>query len=158
MASKKKRDKPAAGGFRKDYDGLTAWVEDYVLDDDICHQIIEAGELSPNEDFISALREEVLQYVWLREMERTAPHVGGSGRTNDFWGEHICKIIELYETFGGTYGLGRRNVDGSVGSRFLNFAKALNDALPQEYRRRTMGSEFALAIRRAHQNSKKLIG
>jgi hypothetical protein len=83
-------------------------------------------------------------------MERTAPHGGGSGLTNDFWGEHICKIIELYESFGGTYGLGRKNVDGSVGSRFLNFAKAVNHALPQEYRRRTMGPEFALAIRRAH--------
>ena len=93
------------------------------------------------------------------EMEPTAPHVGGSGRTNDFWGEHICKIIELYESFGGTYGLGRRNVDGSVGSPFLSFAKAVNDALPQEYRRVTVaGSEFALANRRAHQNSKKLIG
>jgi len=47
----------------------------------------------------------------------------------------------------------------------MNFAKAeevsataVNDALPQEYRRRTMGPEFALAIRRARQNSKKLIG
>ena len=37
--------------------------------------------------------------------------------------EHICKIIELYEFFSGTYGLGRRNVDGSVGSPFLSFAK-----------------------------------
>ena len=91
-------------------------------------------------------------------MERDAPHVGGSGRTNDIWREHICKIIELYESFGGTYGLGRKNVDGSVGSPFLNFAKAVNHALPQEYRRRTMGPEFALAIRRARQNSKKLIG
>ena len=84
-------------------------------------------------------------------MERTAPHGGGSGRTNYFWREHICKIIALYDLFGGTYGLGRRNVDGSVGSRFLNFAKAVNHALPQEYRRVTVaGSEFALANRRAH--------
>ena len=96
--------------------------------------------------------------MYWRESERTAPHVGGSGLTNDFWGEHICKIIELYESFGGAYGLGRRNVDGSVGSPFLNFAKAVNDTLPQECRRRTMGPEFALAIRWAHQNSKKLIG
>ena len=68
-------------------------------------------------------------------------------------------MIELYESFGGTYGLGRRNVDGSVGSRFLNFAKAVNEVLPPEYRRVTVaGSEFALAIRWARQNSKKLIG
>ena len=159
----KKRDKPAAGGFRKDYDGQPAWVEDYELDDELCHKIIEAGELSPTEDFVSALRDEVLRNVCLREMERTAPHVGGSGRTNDLGGEHNCKIIELYESFGGTYGLGRRNpsrenLKGSVGSPFFSFAKAGNNALPQEYRRRTMGPEFALAIRRAHQNSKKLIG
>ena len=96
--------------------------------------------------------------MYWRESERTAPHVGGSGLTNDFWGEPICKIIALYESFGGTYGLGRKNVDGSVGSPCLNFATAVNDALPQEYRRRTMGPEFALAIRRARQNSKKLIG
>ncbi len=92
-------------------------------------------------------------------MERDAPHGGGSGLTNDFWREHICKIIELYESFGRTYGLGRKNVDGSVGSPFLSFAKAVNEVLPQEYRRVTVaGPEFALAIRRAHQNSKKLIG
>ena len=154
----KKRDKLAAGGFRKDYDGQTAWVEYYELDNDICHQIIEAGQLSPTEDFVFALRAEISRYVYWRESERDAPHGGGSGRTNDFWGEHICKIIELYESFGGMYGLGRKNVDGSVGSPFLNFATAVNDALPQEYRRRTMGPEFALAIRRARQNSKKLIG
>ncbi len=84
-------------------------------------------------------------------MERTAPHGGGSGLTNDFWGEHICKIIELYESFGGTYGLGRKNVDGSVGSPFLSFAIKINKALPPEYRRLTVNKwEFALAIRRAH--------
>jgi hypothetical protein len=50
-------------------------------------------------------------------------------------------------------------VDGSVGSPFLNFATAVNDALPQEYRRVTVNKwEFALAIRRARQNSKQLIG
>jgi len=92
-------------------------------------------------------------------MERIAPLGSVRGRANDFWEEHICKMIALYESFGGTYGLGRRNVDGSVGSPFLSFAKAVNDALPQEYRRVTVaGSEFALANRRAHQNSKKLIG
>ena len=68
-------------------------------------------------------------------------------------------MIALYESFGGTYGLGRKNVDGSVGSPFLNFAKAVNHALPQEYRRVTVaGSEFAMAIRRARQNSKQLMG
>ena len=157
--AEKKRDKPAAGGFRKDYDGQTAWVEDYELDDDICHQIIEAGELFPTEDFVSAIKAEVSRYVYWRESERDAPHVGGSGRTNDFWREHICKIIELYESFGGTYGLGRRNVDGSVGSPFFSFALEINKALPPEYRRLTVNKwEFALAIRRARQNSKKLIG
>jgi hypothetical protein len=72
--------------------------------------------------------------VYWRESERTAPHVGGSGLTNDFWGEPICKIIALYESFGGTYGLGRKNVDGSVGSPFLNFATAVNE-VPSRNRR-----------------------
>ena len=52
----------------------------------------------------------------------------------------------------------RENLEGSAGSPFLNFAIAINDTLPQEYRRRTMGPEFAKAIRRAYQNCKKLIG
>ena len=118
----------------------------------------DVGELSPNEDFVSTIKAEVSRYVFWREREREAPHVGGSRLTNDFRGEHICKIIELYEFFGGTYGLGRSDVDGSVGSPFLNIAKADNEVLPPEYRRVTVaGSEFALAIRRAHQNRKELI-
>ena len=94
----------------------------------------------------------------MREMERTAPHVGGSERTNDFWGDHICRIIELYEFFGGSYGLGRKipsrkNTEGSIGSPFLNFTKAVNDALLPKYRRiNVTGPEFALAIRRERQN------
>ena len=93
--------------------------------------------------------------MYWREREREAPHVGGSGRTNDFWGEHICKLIELYEFFGGTSGLGRSNFVGSVGSPFLNIAKAVNEVLPLEYRRVTVaGSEFALAIRRVRQNKR----
>jgi hypothetical protein len=73
------------------------------------------------------------------------------------------KMVEIYESFGGTYGLGRKNLvkaneDGSVGSPFLSFAIAINEALPKEFRRRTMGPEYARAIRRANQNSKKPIG
>ena len=64
----------------------TAWAEDYVLDDDICHQIIKAGELSPTVDLVFAIKAEVSQYVYWRKKERTAPHGGGSGRANDFWG------------------------------------------------------------------------
>ena len=86
MAGKLKSDKSAAGGFRNNYDGQTAWAEDYVLDDDICHQIIKAGELSPTEDFVSAIKAEVSRYVCWRKKERTAPHGSGSGRTDDFWG------------------------------------------------------------------------
>ena len=53
-------------------------------------------------------------------------------------------MIELYESFGGTYGLGRKNpsrenLEGSVGSLFLNFAIEINKALPPEYRRRRIG-------------------
>ena len=82
-----------------------------------------------------------------------------AGNINDFWPEHARKMIKLYESFGGTYGLGRKNPgqgneDGSVGSPFLNFAIAIDKAMFKEFRRRTMGPEYARAIRRAYQNAK----
>ena len=159
----KKKEMPATGGFRKDYDGQTLWYADYELKDPACRDIIKAGGLTPTAEFISAIKAEISRYVYLRNCQDGALHGGGSGRTNDFWEEHACKMIELYESFGGAYGLGRKNLlkaneDGVVGSPFLNFAIAINEALPEEFRRRTMGPEYARAIRRAHQNSKKPIG
>ena len=53
----------------------------------------------------------------------------------------------------------RRCASGHDASPLFDFAMAINYALPPEYRRLTDNRrEFALAIRRAHQNSKKLIG
>ena len=63
--------------------------------------------------------------------------------------------MEIYESHGGTYGLGRRNHEHNhVGSPFLNYALAINEALPKEFRRVGTGPEYARAIRRAHQNAK----
>jgi hypothetical protein len=92
---------------------------------------------------------------WNNNGALLAPHGSGSGRINDFWEEHACKMIEIYESYGGTFGLGRRNHDhNNVGSPFLNFALAINEALPKEFRRVGTGPEYARAIRRAHQNAK----
>lgn len=150
----KKKEMPATGGFRKDYDGQTLWYEEYEPEDLICQGIIQAGGLNPTDKFVSAIKAEISHYVFSRNVQQDAPHGGGSGRTNDFWEEHACKMIEIYESFGGTFGLGRRNTDGKVGSPFLNFAIAINEALPEEFRRRTMEPEYARAIRRAYQNAK----
>ena len=151
----KKREKPATGGFRKDYDGHTLWYEDYELEDSICHGIIKAGGLPPTDEFVSAIKDAISRYVYLRTAEQSAPHGGGSGRTNDFWQEHVDKMIEIYESHSGTYGLGRRNHEHNhVGSPFLNYALAINEALPKECRRVGTGPEYARAIRRAHQNAK----
>ena len=158
----KKREKPATGGFRKDYDGLTLWHEDSdydVLEDSKCRDIIKAGGLEPTDEFVSAIKAEISRYVYWRKLEQGAPHGGGSGRVSDFWEEHACKMIKLYESFGGTYELGRRNpsrenLEGSVGSPFLSFAVAISEALPKEFRRVGKGPEYARAIRRAYQNAK----
>jgi hypothetical protein len=155
----KKREKPATGRLRKDYDGQTLWYADYELKDSACRDIIKAGGLTPTAEFISAIKAEISRYVYWRNSQEGAPHGGGSGNINDFWPEHACKMIELYESFGRTYGLGRKNLlkaneDGIVGSPFLSFAIAINEALPKVFRRRTLGAEYARAIRRAYQNAK----
>ena len=155
----RKREKPATGGFRKNYDGQTFWGEGFELDDATCKGIITAGGLEPTDEFVSAIKAEVSRYVYWREAERSAPHAGDCGLVSDFWEEHARKIIQLYESFGGTYELGRRNpsrgnLEGSVGSPFLNFAIAINEALPEEFRRRIMGPAYARAMRRARQNAK----
>tara|TARA_Y100000588_G_scaffold311664_1_gene337843 strand:+ start:310 stop:786 length:477 start_codon:yes stop_codon:yes gene_type:complete len=152
----KKREKPATGGFRKDYDGQVFWGESFELDDATCQDIIKAGGLAPTNEFVTAIKDEVSRYVHFRESERRAPHGGGSGRTSDHWEQHARKMIELYEAFGGTYGLGRKNpsrkhLEGYVGSPFLEFAKAINAALPREFARQASGPEYARAIRRARQ-------
>ena len=158
----KKREKPATGGFRKDYDGHTQWTQwdkDSELKDSICRDIIKAGGLTPTDEFVSAIKAEIPRYVYWRDVQQRAPHGGGSGQISDFWEEHACMMIEIYESYGGTYGLGRRNpsrgnLKDSVGSPFLSFATAINEALPEEFR--WIGTEKAYAgeIRRAHQNTK----
>ena len=155
----KKKEMPATGGFRKDYDGQTLWYEEYEPEDLICQGIIQAGGLNPTDKFVSAIKAEISHYVFWRNVQQDAPHGGGSGRTNDFWEEHACKMIEIYESFGGTFGLGRKNPgrgndEGSVGSPFLNFALAINKALPKEFRRIVTDKAYAGAIRRAYQNAK----
>ena len=113
----KKREKPAPGGLRKDYDGQTLWYEDYELEDPICQGIIKAGGLTPTAEFVSAIKAEISHYVYWRNVQQGAPHGGGSGRISDFWEKHACKMIEIYESYGGTFGLGRRNHDhNNVGS------------------------------------------
>jgi hypothetical protein len=155
----KKREKPATGRLRKDYDGQTLWYADYELKDSACRDIIKAGGLTPTAEFISAIKAEISRYVYWRNSQEGAPHGGGSGNINDFWPEHACKMIEIYESFGGTYGLGRKNPGrgneyGSVGSPFLSFVIAINETLPKKYRWIGKGPEYARAIRRAYQNAK----
>jgi len=156
----KKREKPAPGGLRKNYDGQTLWHEDYELDKpEDYRDIIRAGGLTPTAEFVSAIKAELSRYVYWRNSQEGAPHGGGSGRTNDFWEEHVCKMVDIYESFGGTYGLGRKNpgqgnLDGSVGSPFLSFALAINKALPKEFRRIVTDKAYAGAIRRANQNAR----
>jgi len=75
----KKREKPAPGGLRKDYDGQTLWYVDYELKDSVCRDIIRAGGLTPTDEFVSAIKAEISRYVFGRNSQEGAPHGGGSG-------------------------------------------------------------------------------
>ena len=75
----KKKEMPATGGFRKNYDGQTLWYADFEPKDSVCRDIIRAGGLTPSAEFVSAIKAEISRYVFGRNSQEGAPHGGGSG-------------------------------------------------------------------------------
>jgi len=154
MGSKGKRKK---GSFAHDYDNHVVWNTHINLTDTELDAIAEAGKVELSAEQRLDLKAEIETYASLAEAERYAPAVGGSGRSNDFFDQHIQRLAEIYKGVGGKVTLGRRNPSrknsrGSAKSPFLEFCLKANDCLPKELQRRFNGGPsdgIARAIRRA---------
>ena len=154
MASKGKRQK---GSFAHDYDIHVMWNTHINLTDTDLDAIAEAGKVELSAEQRLDLKAEIETYASLAEAERCAPAVGGSGRSNDFFDQHIQRLAEIYREAGGTVSLGRRNPSkkytrGVADSNFLSLCVTINNLLPYEIQRQfNSGASdgLARAIRRA---------
>ena len=154
MGSKGKRQR---GSFAHDYENHVMWNTHVNLSNADLDAIAEAGNVTLSAEQRLDLKAEIETYASLAEAERNAPSVGGSGRSNDFFDQHIQRLSEIYNGVGGKVSLGRRNPGrenprGSAKSSFLEFCHKANENLPKELRREFNGGPsdgLAMAIRRA---------
>ncbi len=154
MGRKGKRQK---GSFAHDYDNHVMWNTHVNLSNADLDAIAEAGNVTLSAEQRLDLKAEIETYASLAEAERDAPSVGGSGRSNDFFNQHIQRLAEIYEGVEGKVTLRRKNPSrenprGSAKSSFLEFCLKANDCLPKELQRRFNGGPsdgIARAIRRA---------
>lgn len=153
MGSKGARKK---GSFAHDYDNHVMWNTYINLSDTDLGSIAAAGNIKLDEKTKLDLKNEIESYAAMAEAEKVAPPVGGSGRSLDFFNQHIQRLAEIYEAVGGTVSLGRRNPSrenpSSVAeSDFLNFCLAINYFFPEKLQRHFNGGAshgLARAIRR----------
>ena len=146
------------GSFAHDYDNLVVWNTHIDISDEQIDAICDAGEIQMDESLRKQLKAEKESFASLAEAEKEAPPVGGSGRSNDFFNQHIQRLAEIYRYSGGTVSLGRRNPSrqnphGSADSAFLSFMLEINKHLPKQIKRTFNGSAedgFVRAIRRAN--------
>jgi hypothetical protein len=154
MGSKGARKK---GSFAHDYENHVMWNTYLNLTDTDLESIAVAGNIKLDEKTKLDLRNEIESHAAMAEAEKVAPPVGGSGRSIDFFNQHIIRLTEIYESTGGTVSLGRRNPSrknpASVAeSHYLNFCLAVNELLPTQVKRQFNGGAsqgLARAIRRA---------
>lgn len=145
------------GSFAHAYDNHVMWNTYLNLTDADLDCIATAGNIELYEKNKINLKNEIESYSAMAEAEKVAPPVGGSGRSIDFFNQHIQRLAEVYKVAGGTVSLGRRNPSrknpSSVAeSDFLNFCLAINDSLPNDIQRHFNGGAshgIARAIRRA---------
>lgn len=162
MGSKGARKK---GSFAHDYNNLVVWNTHIDITEKQLDAICDAGEIQMNESLRKQLKAEIESFASLSEAEKEAPPVGGSGRSNDFFNQHIQRLAELYEQVGGSLSLGRRNPSreyprGAVGSSFFLYCLTANLMLPKRLQRQFNGGSsdgLARAIRRvfAHHGSSR---
>ena len=154
MGSKGKRQR---GAFAHDYDNHVMWNTHVNLADADLDAIAKAGNVELSTQQRLDLKSEIETYASLAEAEKDAPPVGGSGRSIDFFNQHILRLVEIYGNARGIVSLGRRNPSrknpASVAeSRFLNFCLAVNELLPTQVKRKFNGGAshgLARAIRRS---------
>ena len=137
MVSKGARKK---GSFAHDYDNHVMWNTYINLSDTDLESIAAAGNIELDEKTKLELKNEIESYAAMAEAEKVAPPVGGSGRSLDFFNQHIQRLAEIYEAAGGIVTLGRRNPSrknpSSIAeSDFLKFCLTVNALLPNEVQR-----------------------
>ena len=145
------------GSFAHDYDNQVVWNTHIDISDEQIDAICDSGEIQMDESLRKQLKAEIESFASLAEAEKEAPPVGGSGRSNDFFNQHIQRLAEIYEQAGGGVSLGRRNPSrehprGTMDSAFFNFCLTVNDLFPAGVKRSFNGGasdSYAIAIRRA---------
>ncbi|MDC0493849.1 hypothetical protein OAO72_06105 [Alphaproteobacteria bacterium] len=154
MGSKGARKK---GSFAHDYDNHVMWNTYINVSDTDLEGIAAAGNIRLDQKTKLNLKNEIESYAAMAEAEKAAPPVGGSGRSIDFFNQHIQRLAEIYEDVGGTVSLGRRNPSRKnpysvANSNFLSFILSVNNMLPTRVRRCFNGGAnhgLARAVRRA---------
>ena len=129
------------GDFAKDYSSVNPqWIDtNLVLDKDL-EYIIAQGKISFSREGFIKLKSEIETYIFLKTIEKKAKHKGGSGRSNDFFNQHINALAQIYKLEGGTVTLGRLNPSrkhpyGNASSNFLTFCENANGTLPKEFQK-----------------------
>ena len=119
------------GDFRRDYNNIT-WVTYKSTEDNSDIDTIEeqCGKKF-SEEIRQRIKNEINEYLNLKEMQDAAPHKGGSGRVNDFFAAHIRALAKIFEDSGGKIEFKRAKKIDSPGeeshSQFSYFLRAIND-------------------------------
>ena len=153
MGSKGKRQK---GAFAHNYENHVMWNTHINLTDTDLDAIAEAGKVELDNLQRLDLKAEIETYASLAEAEKDAPSIGGSGRSNDFFNQHIKRLAEIYTNAGGEATIGRKNPSracprGSAKSSFIDFCLKANKCLPKAFQKNFNGGPsdgMARAIRR----------
>ena len=129
------------GDFAKNYESLEPqWISSTLISDQQISEVIIRGKITFSKYGFKKLKSEVESYICLRYFEKIALHKGGSGRSNDFFSQHIFALGSIYQAEGGIVKLGRLNpsrkhLNGLARSNFLNFCEAINEVMPKYFQK-----------------------
>ena len=133
MGSKGNRIK---GDFSRNYDGFVTWVnaKSFIRKiKDINYVEDQCGMKFPSK-IRRKLRDEINSYITSNEIQKTAPHKGGSGRVRDFLADHIRKLTIIFSHSDGDLRFKRaKKIDGpgeEFNSQFCHFLRAINELYP----------------------------
>ena len=138
MGSKGQR---VSGDLAKNYENLEPiWISPILVLDHQINEIVIRGKIKFSKRGFIKLRNEVESYICCRYFEKVAPHKGGSGRSNDFFNQHILALVSIYQAEGGEVTLGRlnpsrKNLNGLARSDFIDFCEAINDVIPTYFQK-----------------------
>ena len=129
------------GDFAKDYSSVSPqWIDTNLISEKDLEDIIAQGKVQFSREGFIKLKSEIETYIFLKAIEKKAKHNGGSGRSNDFFNQHINSLAYIFKLEGGTITLGRLNPSrkhpyGYAGSNFLTFCETTNGKLPKEFQK-----------------------